>query len=419
LIIRSENATPSAAPVDGVTYTVGQSIGNAKVIGIGSTLNYVLKSLRAQKTYHFAVYAYVNSGAINYRQDAPLVSSFTTPASMVGNYYNGISDTTMTFIDDLKNRIRNPYINNDYGLYDENLVAEFEATDTINGQKNVTCVYSGFKYTYTPPFVWYTTSPFSREHTWAVSWMPSGGSTSSNEYEDYHHLFTVVQNNANAVRSNYPFGDVVSPTSVYLDGQLGFNAAGQRVYEPRDDQIGNTARALFYMALRYDDLNGADWSFDYLNNNDLIPSGLDPQSVETLLEWHIQDAPDAYEISRNDYIQSKQGNRNPFIDHPNWVNAIDFYQLTLKNTKSTTAPIAEETKPQAKVYPNPTAQLLHVSFADQFDYRIFDLTGKEMLHGHHEGAEIATLEVNQLASGTYILVLEDGNNLIYNRFVRE
>lgn len=419
IVIRSEDIAPNSAPVDGVTYTVGQSIGNAKVIGIGNTLSYSLKALRAQKTYHFAVYAYLNSGAINYRQEAPLVASFSTPASMIGNYYVGISDTALTFIDDLKNRIRNPYVNTDYALYDENIVAEFEATDTTNGQKNISCAYSGFKFTYTPPFVWHTASPFSREHTWAVSWMPTGGSTSSNEYEDYHNLFTVVQNNANAVRSNYPLGDVVTPTSVYLNGQLGFNAEGQRVYEPRDEQKGNAARALFYMALRYDGLNGADWSFDYLNNVDLIPSGLDPQSVETLINWHFQDAPDAYDISRNDYIQSKQGNRNPFIDQPEWVNAIDFYQLTLKTTRAETAPIPAQKRPQATVYPNPTSHMLHIVFADHFAYSIVDLTGKEMFAGQHTGSEVATIDVNQLASGTYILVLSDGKELIYNRFVRE
>lgn len=419
IVLMSQNNPINSLPVDGTSYTVGQNIGNSKVIGIGTTTSYNIKSLRAQRTYHFAVLAYTNSGSINYRQSDPLLSSFVTPTTMAGNYYNSMVDTAATFIDDLKNRIRNPYINTDYSLYDENLVAEFEATDTINGQKTIQCVYSGFRYNYTPPFVWYTSSPFSREHTWAVSWMPSGGTTSSNEYEDYHNLFTVVQNEANAVRSNHPFGDVVNPTSVYLDGQLGFNALGERVYEPRDDQKGNVARALFYMALRYDDINGHDWSFDFLNNADLIPAGISPQSVELLLQWHQQDAPDSYDVARNDYIQSKQGNRNPFIDNPDWANRIDFYTLTLKNTKSHFEASSLDKTPQAMVYPNPTNHYLNVIFGDEYSYRIFDLTGKEILRGQHIGSEIAAIDVSELSRGTYILVLEDHNELVYNRFVRE
>ena len=39
----------------------------------------------------------------------------------------------------------------------------------------------------------------------------------------------------------------------------------------------------------------------------------------TLVQWHNEDPPDALEQARNELIYSWQGNRNPFIDHPEWV----------------------------------------------------------------------------------------------------
>jgi hypothetical protein len=39
----------------------------------------------------------------------------------------------------------------------------------------------------------------------------------------------------------------------------------------------------------------------------------------TLLQWHAQNPPDADEVARNNVIQSFQGNRNPFVDHPEWA----------------------------------------------------------------------------------------------------
>ncbi len=52
-----------------------------------------------------------------------------------------------------------------------------------------------------------------------------------------------------------------------------------------------------------------------------------PQDVNLLLSWHNQDPPDQWELTRNDYTQSIQGNRNPFVDHPEYVNYINFYDV--------------------------------------------------------------------------------------------
>lgn len=410
LVTRGE-ASPSAAPVDGVTYTVGSSIGNSKVIAVGTTNAIPQWGLRSGTGYFYRVYTYLGTGsAINYLQlNAPQLQ-VNTPNNMIGNYYSTVDSTSSLFISQLQNRVRNPYTKVSYDLYDERIVAQYEFRDTLNGQKVQECAYSGQLFSYTPPFVWYTASPFSREHTWCVSWMPSGGITSSDEYADFHHLFTVNQINANGVRSNHPLGEVTNATSTYLNAQYGLDMFGENVYEPRAQQKGDAARALLYMALRYDGVNGFNWDFDYLNTVILPTLNEGPQELSTLLEWHFQDLPDRYEISRNDYIQSIQGNRNPFIDFPTWVNLIDFNTVQVKTAAAPA--IAKslhiEEAFEVSIYPNPSKELCTLSCRNAsglFTCEVFDLSGR-LLWTHRqnvEGSAVISLPANDLAPSTYIL----------------
>ena len=243
-------------------------------------------------------------------------------------YYSNIDPTSSSFIPDLENLIRSNYVKITYDNYKTTIIPDYESKDNGDGTRSVFGVYTGHEYVYTEPFAWDT---LSREHTWCYSWMPSHGSTSTDEYSDQHHLFPVHQNKANVRRSNHPLGIVQNVTYQYLDGKLGTNAAGETVYEPRDEHKGDAARAILYMTVRYDGTNGNTWNFDWLNNVKLPDLDEAPQSLEMLLQWHEQDPPDKWEIERNDYIYSKQKNRNPFVDHPEYVSYIDFNDLSKLN----------------------------------------------------------------------------------------
>jgi endonuclease I len=245
-----------------------------------------------------------------------------------GSYYDAIDVSSSTFISDLETRVRSPYTKISYDKYDETNIANFASHDNGDGTKTVTCVYTGYQYVYTGTFTWL---PISREHTWCHSWMPSYSSESTNEYADQHHLFPVHQYNANVSRSNHPLGIVQTITSQFLEGKYGTNQSGEKVYEPRDVHKGDAARALLYMSLRYNGLNGYDWTFNWLNNTKLPALSEAPQDLNTLLLWHKQDPPNKWEVDRNNYIQSIQQNRNPFVDHPEYVNYINFNDLTKLN----------------------------------------------------------------------------------------
>lgn len=245
-----------------------------------------------------------------------------------GTYYDNISTSSPTFISDLQTLIRSPYNRITYGDYQNTMIPYYESYQISSTQRAVQCVYSSYIYTYTPPFAW--GSIMSREHTWCQSWMPDGAPTSADNYSDQHHLFPVNQPNANDTRSNHPLGKVVNITKTFMDCKLGTDSSGITVFEPRDRQKGDSARALLYMSVRYNGVNGYDWTFTALSTY-LVTHSEGPESVEQLIQWHKQDPPDKWEVDRNTYVQSTQLNRNPFVDHPEYVNYINFWNLSALN----------------------------------------------------------------------------------------
>ena len=91
--------------------------------------------------------------------------------------------------------------------------------------------------------------------------------------------------------------------------------------EPADAVKGDIARILFYMDIRYE--GGEDEPnlavTEVLNNVADVPN---IGKLSTLLDWHLQDPVDDFEMSRNEVIYGIQGNRNPFIDHPEYVSIL-------------------------------------------------------------------------------------------------
>jgi endonuclease I len=416
-VLRSEGVVPSAAPSDGVAYVVGDVIGNSVVMSAGTATTYLQRSVVANTVYHYAVYSFNGtSTSRNYLQLNPLTGSVTSSATMEGTYFSAINPANATLVADLQNRVRSPYTKVSYDLFDETMVTEFASREAPGGQRSLMCIYSGQSQNYSGTFAWTPNTIFSREHTWCVSWMPSGGGTSLNEYADQHHLFPVNQNNANAVRSNHPLGEVVTPISTYLQGTYGLDAAGNTVYEPREIHKGDAARSLLYMSLRYNGVSGFNWTFNNLNNVILPGLSEDPQDLATLLTWHATDAPDAYEIARNDYIQSKQQNRNPFIDHPDWVSYINFNTLTYQTpAQQPMLPGIQKAQPVMKradviVWPNPTESEANLTIdspvEDVVTFNVFDLTGKLLYTVQSPvmiGSTTIPLNVEALTSGFYVV----------------
>ena len=161
----------------------------------------------------------------------------------------------------------------------------------------------------------YDGNRWNREHVWAKSHgFPAESDTA---YTDCHHL-RAADESVNTDRSNRDF-DVGGlqhdeATSCFYDADS---------WEPRDAIKGDIARAIFYMVVRYDPGLHSDLSPYDLELVDYTPTeGPLFGKESTLLAWHYADPVDDAERARNEVIFSYQHNRNPFIDHPEYVGAI-------------------------------------------------------------------------------------------------
>ena len=413
IVLRRDDAAVTDVPADGMDYSIGDQVGNSKVAYIGTGNSTWANYIGANQDYFFAVYSY--NGPVPYRNyygASPLTGSVISSGSMQpSTYYNSISTSAPTFVDDLTALI-NPHTDNFYSNYGPRMVSLFWARDTSNGDKAITCVYSGENFVYTEPYTW---TSFSREHTYCHSWMPTYPSTTGPEYSDYFNLFPVDQNNCNAVRSNYPLGVVVAATNTFMGAKYGYDALGHLVYEPRDAQKGDAARALFYMATSYNTAS-QNWGLpDPISSS--IMYGEDQNVLKT---WHYMDPPDAREIAKNDFLDSLQGNRNPFIDSVNYACYIDFDNMTKINgpvlpCNNTQIGVHEQNPNtmQMAMWPNPASgsfTLYYQSPANEtIIVRLIDVTGRvvaEQTNAAAAGANAFTLDYTHAAKGVYTLQIQ-------------
>jgi endonuclease I len=187
-----------------------------------------------------------------------------------------------------------------------------KATDQDpNNANNVILIYSGRSQSKTTNGG--GVDDWNREHVWAQSHGDFG--TATGPGTDLHHL--------------RPEDVTVNSTRGNKDFDLGGSAVGEAPgnytdtdsWEPRNAVKGDVARMLMYMAIRYEGEDG--WPNLELNNSTSNGSVPYLGKLSVLLQWNLQDPPDAFEKRRNQVIyDSWQGNRNPFIDHPEWVEAI-------------------------------------------------------------------------------------------------
>lgn len=445
LILKKQTASAiTDVPVDGTWYKVGDAIGSSKVIYAGNSTNIGLSNIYAGLPYELAIFSYNGSGSFtNYLTTSPLTGGFTTLATMQPvSEYTSLNVTNTNFLTSLSAQIY-PHTAIFYGNYDETMIKLFTARDTTAGQKVVTCVYSSENYVYTEPFDF---SYISREHSYCHQWMPtnpSDGSASApnnverKEYNDQHHLFPTNQDDVNAVRSNFPMGEITTVQSSYLQSKRGQNALGQTVFEPRASHKGDFARAVMYMATAY---NGQNNAFGVPQNWKLkdpisatIPYG---QDQNLLKKWHYQDPPDAYEISRNDFLDSLQGNRNPFIDSARYACFIDFSNMTYISaptyTTGVNAPcyvavgIKENVATQFEyvLAPNPTSGefylMIDAKVAEKFNLNITDVAGRNVYQKNVDvvnGFNNVLVNDIKLNSGIYFVDLSYKNEKITRKLI--
>lgn len=224
--------------------------------------------------------------------------------SLNADYYDTVISLTGQ---SLYNGLRTLISNNTNSSYDSSKDVLFQTLDNTGG--NVTCVYTG--QVYNVGYNYNGSSNPNTEHTYAQSWFTS--SEESKKKSDLHHLF-ITNSVVNSSRGNYPLTAVANHGSatVYYSSTprqsyRGYSSTSHMVFEPADQFKGNIARALLYFNTRYSGQSLVQ------QNENMLP---------VLLQWHIADPPDAAEVTRNNGVYNYQHNRNPYVDHPEFVARI-------------------------------------------------------------------------------------------------
>jgi len=255
--------------------------------------------------------------------------SFNISAQIPIGYYSTATGSGAT----LKTQLYNIIKNHTARTYD-NLWTDFQTTDGKTDGK-VWDIYTDIPagapvYTFT--FIsdqcgTYTNEGdcYNREHSFPKSWF----SDATPMYTDLFHLYP-TDGKVNGMRNNYPYGEVNGVASYTSSngsklGTCTYPGYTGIVFEPIDDYKGDLARSYFYMATCYENVI-ASWEKND-TNGDAVLNGTSYPAFETwflnmLGEWSAADPVSQKEIDRNNAIYSIQGNRNPYIDHPEYVHSV-------------------------------------------------------------------------------------------------
>jgi len=285
-----------------------------------------------------------------------------------------------------------------------------------NNTSNVILLYTGWSYPKSNNGG--SADNWNREHTWAKSHGGFGNNPPAGT--DIHHL-RPTDVSVNSKRGNKHFDN--GGTLYYDPTRFGYSGSyptgckyTSDTWEPRDEVKGDVARMIFYMAVRYDGDNGEPdlEVVDYIPNNTSDPlHGV----LSTLLQWHQQDPVSTWEIRRNNRIYYGEGsnhdyaqwNRNPFIDHPEFVNRI-------WGTQS----IDDFFNSPVSVYPNPTTTgQIHIKYKYNtklpVNFYLNSLSGQEInIQPKIQSDEIF---INNLPKGIFILKIVDTKTTFYQKII--
>lgn len=205
----------------------------------------------------------------------------------------------------------------------------FKKSDAdLSKSGNIIWFYTGTSISYSGNFG-SGTSATNREHVWpknAGKAFPEKSECGS----DAHHL-RPANAQLNSTRSNNSFGEVATTNKniVKENGKTTYPSLcyqANSTFYPGEGFRGATARILMYVQTRWGDSFNLKFVLGNGNNKTI-------GDIATLLKWHYQEPPTEEEYARNDYVYSIQGNRNPFIDHPEYATQIYCYDGQSYNSK--------------------------------------------------------------------------------------
>lgn len=310
-------------------------------------------------------------------------------AQIPSGYYDNAQGLTGN---ELKSALHN--IIDNHQEYSYNNLRDFILRDTDedpNNSNNVILLYTGrsqAKSTFGGG-----ANDWNREHVWAKSHGDFG--TNPPAGTDAHHI-RPTDASVNSSRGNLDFdmggSAVPEAPGCYRDSDS---------FEPRDAVKGDVARMIFYMATRYDGSDGVP-DLEVVDEVNTSPNPRHGKLTQLVL-WNTQDPPDDFEMNRNDVIYYQyQNNRNPFIDHPEYVEAIWGDPSKVNNQELS----------DINVYPNPASNSLFVNSTNTqtLSYIVFSIIGIPVLEGYLTTSS-SNIDITTLGKGIYILSLTGDSTL--------
>lgn len=367
-------------------------------------------------------------------------------AQAPANYYNSATGTGYTLKTQLKNIITNGHQNTTY-----NQLWTFYSTawrDNYYENDNTLLDMYSENPAGTDPYVYviptnqcgnYTGegSCYNREHLIPESYFESVGLVNNiNPRHDAHHVVP-SDGKVNNWRNNLPFGVVGNvstspcnngatntPCRTQNNSKIGNNqnsgySAGfaGKVFEPIDEFKGDIARAFFYFATRYEDLMD-----DYYSTSDVSSTQVkamfdgttnkvfNSSFLNILLTWHNQDPVSAKEIAVNNAAYTYQGNRNPFIDNPQYVTMIWGSPMSTDTFDALTG---------VNVYPNPSYnnEVNIYSTTALTEIQLISINGQVVQQKSNPVFTDNTLTLSNLPQGFYILKLASENATVSKKVI--
>lgn len=249
-------------------------------------------------------------------------------------------------------------------------------------------------------------SCYNREHLWPQSKFGKRAPMVSDLWIAYPTDYYV-----NGQRGDLPYGKVSSATKTFSNGtKIGsntyLNAPSGTCFEPIDSFKGDIARSYFYITTCYR-ADSALFTTTSTPSSDhwemATKSTLAPWAIQMLLEWHHNDPVSKKEIDRNNAAYTLQGNRNPFIDYPQFADCI-----WAGNCAGLSVASVASINTRIHAYPNPATNQVQINWAELAPDEVLavdvvNLQGQLIYHAPSNLAKEVTIPVSEWTKGMYML----------------
>lgn len=220
-------------------------------------------------------------------------------------------------------------------------------------------------------------------------WLSTDANDIMAGHADAHHI-RAEDGPENSLRGNKDYGEYLGPSGT------------------QGSWHGDVARALFYMACRYNGLS-------VVNGNPANTTVGQLGDLALLLQWNQTDPRDDFEMNRNNFIYTWQVNRNPFIDYPTLAD----YVFGANVGQVWFAPLSTTDFDTAKVvlYPNPAKDNITIyGITTDAKIEVFSTLGQKVFEQNFTGEKSINLN---LASGIYLAKITAHSKVVTKKIVVE